>query len=98
MARFKSPDGTKHVTVRANTPEFWTYYRAGWIDVTKPSSNKQIVQRKRWRELGELGSAIQTLRRLKANSLVSRLSNSCIDTTIASLLLDDKTDKESRNG
>lgn len=99
MAWLQSPDGKKKVNVRSGSDAFWTHYKAGWTDVTKPSSERQDAQRKRWREGGEIHSAISTLRRLKKNSMTSRLSKDCIDTLVSSLQFDLKHyEPEKNNG
>lgn len=88
MAWLQSPDGKKKVNVRSGSTDFWTYYKAGWTDVTKPASERQSAHRKRWREGGEIHSVISTLLRLKKNSMLSQLSKNCIDTLESSLQFD----------
>lgn len=72
MAWLQSPDGKKKVNVRSGSDAFWTHYKAGWTDVTKPSSERQTAHRKRWREGGEIHSTISKLKNLaQTNTLLS---------------------------
>lgn len=72
MAWLQSPDGKKKVNVRSRSTDFWTYYRAGWTDVSKPPTERQDAHRKRWREGGEIHSTISKLKNLAAtNTLLS---------------------------
>ncbi len=99
MAWIQSPDGKTKLRIRQGTVEYWTYYRAGWLDVTKPASEKQTAQRKSWRENGEVAAAVQFLRRLRDNSIMSGLSKNCIDTLLGSIQLDlRERDKVKDNG